>query len=87
MSFLSNQFNDEYLAVCKELEIQNFRGNPRYFIYKARKREEESPKIRLLRFLDAYINISGNQLAEITQENGLLNIPATRLLRPYIPKI
>src|SRR6266567_3515900 len=57
--FPRNQFNSDYLSVCRELEIRAYRGNPCSWIYSAGRGDEESLRKRGLRLLDAYLNLSG----------------------------
>lgn len=85
--FPRNQYNTQYLETCGKLGISNVRGNPSHFIYQPRKREEEKAYIRLLRLLDAYINLAGHQIQTITKKNGVCDIPASRFLRPYNAKL
>jgi len=85
--FPRNQYNTSYLETCGQLGISNVRGNPSHFIYQPRRREEEKAYIRLLRLLDAYINLAGHQIQSIKIENGVCDIPASRFLRPYNSKL
>lgn len=85
LSFPRNQFNREYLSICKEIKIKSYRGNEPSWIYSARSGEEESSLRRALRFMDAYFNLSGHNcysFDEISRENPF-NIPSSRFLRPY----
>lgn len=85
--FPRNQFNHSYLDLCQHIGIKTYRGNQGAWIYRERNGEEESILRRLLRLLDSYINISGHHTFSIDQANPddrqLLNIPASRFLRPY----
>ena len=87
--FPRNQFNNEYLQICRELGIICYRGNEQHWLYEARNGEKESLIRRSLRFLDAYINLSGNNCYS---ENYLkskypIDIPSSRFLRPYSKKL
>jgi hypothetical protein len=82
--FPRNQFNGEYVSVCKELGFKAYRGNEGSWIYRAKSREHESLFRRGVRLLDAYVNISGHNCASL-EENPVdfpLNIPSSRFLRP-----
>jgi hypothetical protein len=82
--FPRNQLNAEYLSVCKELGFKAYRGNECSWIYRAKNREHESLFRRGVRFLDAYVNISGHNCYSL-EENPLdfpVNIPSSRFLRP-----
>ena len=81
--FPRNQVADGYLKVCAKNGFTNYRGNPSRFF-----NEGGGFKIKILRLIDAYINIGGdnsygyNEIKEAT----LFNIKASRFLRPYIAK-
>lgn len=86
--FPRNQFNKEYIKVCKNLNISSYRGNEKNWIYNASKGKDESKVKRLFRLLDSYINISGYntyKLNEVSKEYPY-NIPSSRFLRPYSKK-
>lgn len=87
--FPRNQFNDDYLKVCQEQGIICFRGNEHSWIYAARNRKDESRFRRLLRLLDAYVNITGTNCYsdEYLKSKYLVNIPSSRFLRPYSSKL
>jgi peptidoglycan/xylan/chitin deacetylase (PgdA/CDA1 family) len=87
--FPVNQFNSEYVSVCREMGITAYRGNESSWIYSARNTEDESLLRRGFRLLDAYVNISGHNsysLESITKEFPF-NIPSSRFLRPYSKKL
>ncbi|MFY0643050.1 MAG: polysaccharide deacetylase family protein [Bacteroidia bacterium] len=83
--FPRNQFNQDYLEVCKRNNISSVRGTENSWLYEARNRQNESSLRRALRLLDAYINISGHHCHSIeeTDDSIPINIPASRFLRPY----
>ncbi|KAB2958770.1 MAG: polysaccharide deacetylase family protein [Candidatus Methylomirabilis oxygeniifera] len=88
MVFPRNQVNDDYIPVCRANGIKAFRGRPRSWTYAARNQEEESRWARLLRLIDAYINLSGHTCyssAEIAA-GCPCNIPGSRFVRPYSPR-
>lgn len=86
--FPRNQFNDDYLNVCKRLGITSFRGNENHKIYESSNGKNQTLFKRALRLLDSYINISGYHCYEYEKfsEFPLFNIPSSRFLRPYSPK-
>ena len=87
--FPRNQVNRDYLEVIKNFGITSYRGNERSLIYKAVNSDGENIVRRALRFLDAYINISGHHcysLKEIGMEKPF-DVPSSRFLRPYSPKL
>ena len=87
--FPKNQFNEEYLQVCKELGISSYRGNEKSWIYSAKNEEEQTLLKRAFRLLDTYFAISGHNCATM-KEVGLsypYNIPSSRFLRPFSSKL
>lgn len=86
--FPRNQCNDAYLAACGQAGIVAYRGNPKSWIYRARPRREESRLLRAFRLLDAYVNLSGHHTyAAPERTQALLDVPASRFLRPWSPRL
>ena len=87
--FPRNQFNKEYLSVCKDVGITAYRGNERSWIYRAKSKEDESWFRRGVRLADAYIDISGQNCysPEDLRLELPLNIPSSRFLRPYSKRL
>lgn len=83
--FPRNQYNDEYLQVCKELGIICTRGNELSWMYKAKSGKNQNVFYRLFRLADSYINLTGhNCYAEKQLSTRLpVNLPASKFLRPY----
>jgi len=84
--FPRNQYSDEHIKVCLEEGIIIYRGNELSGAYKPVSRENESYSRRAVRFADAYINVTGNHCHAIPAAAEIINIPASRFLRPYDPK-
>lgn len=87
--FPRNQVQESYLPSLKKYNIRAFRGNEFSWAY-ATEGTENSFLKRIIRFLDAYINITGMKcytIPQCTLKNGILNIPSSRFLRPFIPKL
>lgn len=84
--FPRNQFNNSYLDVCETLGIKAYRGNESAWFYSPTNKENESWLRRGVRLLDAYLNISGFNCYSLI-ESLPLNIPSSRFLRPYNPKL
>ena len=57
--FPRNQLNDYYLKICEELGIICYCGNEKSWLYKAQDITKEKLIRKIFRFIDAYINISG----------------------------
>jgi peptidoglycan/xylan/chitin deacetylase (PgdA/CDA1 family) len=88
MVFPRNQWSEAALTICREKGIRAYRGNEDHVLYRARGEDEQSYLIRGLRLLDHYVNLSGNHTYRIeNRDNKILNIPASRFLRPYMPKL
>ncbi len=85
--FPRNQYDEKTLEICRELGFSVFRGNENHWIYEPRNRENETLSRRFARLLDTYINLSGNNTHLPTCENGLWNVPSSRFLRPFSPKL
>jgi hypothetical protein len=84
--FPRNQYNLSYLSVLKVQGFSSFRGNESHRLYEARSRAHESTGRRVMRLLDSYLNLSGHHtygISDLEKEEGMLNIPASRFLRPY----
>ncbi len=81
--FPRNQYNIEYLRICKQEGLTAFRGNESNFIQHPRTQEKLNMFIRILRLADTYLNLTGsNVYNKFTKVGGLLNIPASFFFRP-----
>lgn len=82
--FPKNQVNDDYIPICVASGLSAYRGNQLSWIYEARSQENESSVRRLLRLLDAYVNLSGHNCHSqvMLGERFPYNIPGSRFLRP-----
>ena len=87
--FPRNQFNPEYLAVCKKHGFIVYRGNPKHWAYLAETRGQRDIVKRVFRFLDAYIPLSGSlgQRIGVDPLSGMADVPASLFLRPYTKKL
>jgi len=83
--FPRNQYTAGHLATCASKGFLAFRGNPRSWLYAARRRDQETRIERALRLLDAYVNLSGDHTASDAYMRSFtpLNVPGSRFLRPY----
>jgi peptidoglycan/xylan/chitin deacetylase (PgdA/CDA1 family) len=83
--FPRNQYDAPHLSTCSQKGFRAFRGNPRSWIYAARRRDQETRVERALRLLDAYVNLSGDHSAsdEYMRSFAPVNVPGSRYLRPY----
>lgn len=87
--FPRNQFNDDYLAVCRRHGITCVRSNEQSWIYAPRKRKEETLLRRGLRLLDAYLPLSGMHVwdPKDVSPNEPVHVPSSSFLRPYLPAL
>jgi len=85
--FPRNLVNKEYLAALNEFGIKIYRGNENHFIYQPTNNKFIIPFKRALRLIDRYINFTGSHTYELIIDTEPVNIPASRLLAPYMPKL
>lgn len=85
--FPRNQFSDASLAICRELGLTHFRGNPDGWAYRAVRTDEQTKPRRALRLLDAYTGLLGAQGFTSRNVAGLVDVPASRFLRPCAGKL
>jgi peptidoglycan/xylan/chitin deacetylase (PgdA/CDA1 family) len=83
--FPRNQYSDEHIRACLEEGIKIYRGNELSGVYKPISRENENIFRKGIRFADTYINITGHHCHAIPSANEIINVPASRFLRPYNP--
>ncbi len=84
----ANKTNDKpYLEVCKKYGINSFRGKEKAYIYNIHTTKfYHSWYIwKILRLLDAYINITGYNTYNVNENKteAPINLPSSRLLRAY----
>lgn len=88
--FPRNQYSAPYLDICRKHGIIGYRGTEQHWLYTTRSRSEEQKIRRGGRLLDTYLNLSGHHTFPIPSQpddSGLFNIPASRFLRPFSPKL
>ena len=86
--FPRNQFNEEYLEVCKLNGITSVRSNPDDWFWNIESTQGESKWKRLVRGADAYVplgNVTSYKTRDLPKTRPL-QIPASRLYRPYTAK-
>ncbi len=87
--FPRNQYNQKYLELCSSKGINAFRGTEMSWAQKSRNQNELRIIHRIIRFLDSYINLTGQNVykhLEVYNEK-LVSIPASFFLRPYNSKL
>lgn len=88
--FPRNQVNQDYFKICHNNGVLSYRGCEKHFIYKPNNYLNSKKKtLRILRLLDAYINITGKHTYEFSslKSNVLINIPSSSFLRPYYKRL
>lgn len=84
--FPRNQYNSAYLKACARQGISHYRGNPNRWAYRAAKGRDQTPTRRAVRLIDAYSGVLGAQTFAPSKD-GLINVPASRFLRPCSGKL
>lgn len=83
--FPRNQSRPGCVSIFKELGGLAYRGNEVSPLYRASSTSGHNFVKRIGRLLDSYVNVSGSNTYTLDscKENGFVNIPASRFLRPY----
>ncbi len=83
--FPRNQIREDCLDICKSLGFTAFRGNQENKLWMNSRFEEETVARRARRWASAYFKENHTKfrtIAELETVKGMLNIPASRFLRP-----
>jgi peptidoglycan/xylan/chitin deacetylase (PgdA/CDA1 family) len=81
--FPRNQINTAYLKICAELGIKCYRGTEKAWFYSGGGMQGESIVTRAHRLFDSYANISGHNTYTLDHNGDIVNLPASRFLRPH----
>ena len=86
--FPRNQYNPDYLEVCREMGILTYRGNEDAWYYAPDSKEDTTLKKKIYRTLDCYVNISGHNTYNMSDliTKVPYNIRSSRFFRPYMAK-
>lgn len=87
--FPKNMVTDSYLKICARYGITSYRGNALKYFNEPHNKWERL-KNRICRLLDAYVNIGGCTSVpyrNLEYKEGMLNVCASRMLRPYSPRL
>ena len=87
--FPKNEVSDDYLKVCSKFGIISYRGNAKKYFSKP-SNSIQNCYLKAARLLDAYINLGGatSYSYQTLDKNAVLvNIPASRMLRPYVKRL
>jgi hypothetical protein len=80
--FPRNQVDPAHLSVCREFGLRAFRGNERVWFHRARSESEQTHLVRASRLADSYLPIGGAHDHEPALIDGMVDVPASRFLRP-----
>ena len=80
--FPRNQVHPAHLAVCREFGLRAFRGNERIWFHRGRRECEQTRLVRASRLADSYLPIGGAHEHEPALVDGMVDVPASRFLRP-----
>jgi len=84
--FPRNQVSEPHVAVCAELGLRAYRGNPEGWAYRARRDQDERLVRRGVRLVNAYLPIIRPRHGGGPAGGSLpVNVTASRYLRPYAP--
>lgn len=79
--FPRNQYNTNYLKVCKDIGLQTVRTNPEVWYWK--NTQQDSLQQKIFRTGDAYIGLNNKSYIDIPEIfSGITGQKASRLLRP-----
>lgn len=84
--FPRNQYSTGHISVCKEFGITVFRGNEVSRAYRPLSRAQENIFRRAVRFADTFINVTGHHCHPVPSNAEIIDIPASRFLRPFNPQ-
>lgn len=82
--FPRNQYSREYLDVCASSGLKAFRGNEDSWCYRPGNGADQTPLRRLTRLADSVFPLTGHHAVDPVDVNGMVNVPSSRFLRPYI---
>jgi peptidoglycan/xylan/chitin deacetylase (PgdA/CDA1 family) len=89
--FPRNQFNPFYTDLLREAGIVAYRSNESGWIYNYHDPRYGGGRLqRAFRKADAYLPLSGANLTgwdDLRDEHGLCDVPSSRFLRPYSPRL
>jgi peptidoglycan/xylan/chitin deacetylase (PgdA/CDA1 family) len=85
--FPRNQLSPAHVATAERAGITAVRGNPASRLYAPRRDGDETLWRRGGRFLDAYVPVSRRLSRPLGRDGGVVDVPATRFLRPWSPRL
>jgi peptidoglycan/xylan/chitin deacetylase (PgdA/CDA1 family) len=86
--FPRNQYDRAHLDALHRAGTIAFRGNPQASFWQPAAAADETLSRRALRFVDSYGTTGRTQVAKVARHpSGLVDVPATRFLRPWTPAL
>ncbi|MDB5855696.1 MAG: hypothetical protein JWR22_3737 [Herminiimonas sp.] len=85
--FPRNQLRAEYVALLPQNGFHVYRGNPQNWIYQTGDVVPGGLAGRGVRFLDAWLPLSGPGVARPTACNRMVEVTASAFLRPWSPRL
>jgi hypothetical protein len=85
--FPRNQYGEEHIRICRELGITTYRGNEESGFYRPVSREQNSNWRRGVRLIDTFMNVTGHHCHPLPSKSDIVNVPASRFLRPHTKKL
>jgi peptidoglycan/xylan/chitin deacetylase (PgdA/CDA1 family) len=87
--FPRNQYDKSFLEICSKMGIKAYRGTESSWVQRSRNQSELKIIHRVIRFIDSYLNLTGPNIYKQLETNNqqLINIPASFFLRPFNPKL
>jgi peptidoglycan/xylan/chitin deacetylase (PgdA/CDA1 family) len=80
--FPRNQVCRDGLRIARERGLIAFRGNPRVWFNRPCPDAEQTLSKRAVRLADIFLPVAGSQVAEPEEVEGMIDVPASRFLRP-----
>lgn len=81
--FPRNQIRKPFLAEVANAGIRVYRGNPDHWLYRDGHFSPGGLAGRAVRFADAWLPLSGQNVVQATVNDGLINVAASLFLRPW----
>lgn len=85
--FPRNQYSQDSLRVCRDLGLTHFRGNAEGWAYRSVSADQQTKLRRAARLIDSYTGMLGSQAFHAGQQDGIMDVPASRFLRPCAGKL
>lgn len=84
--FPRNQISESHLRVCAEEGLLCYRGVQAGWMYSASEHKADGRLRRAARLAEAYVHVPARRRSA-SSDHGLADVPASRFLRPFAPKL